>query len=128
MTPDTAARCSVHGEAPAVGVCRRCGAFLCAECLGGDALCGNCLAHYGRKPVASTQAWASLYLGLAGLACGFLPGVVGLVLARRELASIARGESSPAGRALANAGRLLGWLNVALLAVVGVVLISRLGD
>lgn len=125
---DTDARCRVHGEAPAVEVCRRCGAFLCAECRGNEVLCGHCLAHHGRKPVASAQAWVSLYLGLAGLACGFLPGVVGLVLAQRELERIARGESSPAGRALANAGRLLGWLNAALLAVVGVLLLSRLEE
>ena len=128
MTLEAGARCAVHGDAPAVDICRRCGAFLCAACRGDEVLCGNCLAHHGRKPVASTQAWASLYLGLAGLACGFLPGVVGLVLAHRELARIARGESSPGGRALANAGRMLGWLNAALLLVVGAVLISHLEE
>src|SRR5689334_17673965 len=129
MSLDTAARCAAHGEAPAVGVCQRCGTFLCVACLqpaDSEVLCGACLARRGKAPVASAQAWASLYLGLAGLTCGFLPGVVGLVIAHRELERIARGEASSGGRALARAGRLLGWLNAALLGLVSAVLLSRL--
>jgi hypothetical protein len=91
-----------------------------------EVLCWACFDRNARQPEASSRAWASLYLGLAGLTCGFLPGLVGLVFAYYELDRIACGEASPGGRALARAGQLLGWLNAALLAVVSLVLLSRL--
>jgi hypothetical protein len=128
MTLDEAARCATHGEAPAQAVCWRCGTFLCERCivpLGQEVVCGACLARHAHQPEASAQARAALYLGLAGLILGFLPGIVGLVLSYRELERIARGESSPGSHALARAGQLLGWLNVALLGGAVLVLLSR---
>jgi predicted metal-binding membrane protein len=128
MTLDEAARCAKHGEAPAEAVCWRCGTFLCASCvvpLGKEVVCGECLAHHAKEPEASTQARAALYLGLAGLITGFLPGIVGLVLSYRELERIARGESPLGSHALARAGQLLGWLNAALLCGALLVLLSR---
>jgi hypothetical protein len=130
-TPELEARCAVHAEAVAAASCKRCGTFLCARCavpLGNEAVCGTCLGRLVREPAASPQARAAFYLGLVGLITGFLPGIVGLVLAYRELDRLARGEFSLGGRALANAGRLLGWLNVALLGIVALVLLSRWAD
>jgi hypothetical protein len=126
MTVETGFRCATHGDAPAVGACQRCGTFLCQQCavpFENDVVCGACLERHARAPEASPRAWASLFLGLAGLTCAFVPGIVGLVLAYRELQSIARGESPSGGRALASAGRLLGWLNAALLGVLSLVLL-----
>ncbi len=111
--------------------CHRCGTFLCSACgapFESQVLCWACFARTAREPRASSQAWACLYLGLAGLLCGFVPGLVGLVLAHRELERIASGEAPLGGRALARAGRLLGWLNAALLAAGSMVLISRLSE
>jgi len=128
---DTQARCAAHAEALAVGVCARCGTFLCAACVlpfEGEVVCGACFERHVREPRASSQAWASLYLGLAGLTCGFVPGLVGLVLAYRELERIRLGEAPVGGRPLARAGQLLGWLNVVLMAVVSFVLLSRLPE
>jgi predicted metal-binding membrane protein len=128
MTLDEGARCARHEEAPAEAACWRCGTFLCARCaipLGKEVVCGACLTHHARAPETSAQARAALYLGLAGLISGFLPGVVGLVLSYRELERIARGESSPGSHALARAGQLLGWLNAALLGGALLVLLSR---
>jgi len=132
LAPDTEeARCAKHAETPAVGVCPRCGTFLCAACavpFESAALCSPCFERAVREPGVSSQAWAALYLGLGGLTCGFVPGLVGLVLAYRELERIRLGESPPGGRALARAGQLLGWLNAVLLLVVSMVLVSRLQE
>lgn len=128
MTLEEAARCAKHGEAPATAVCWRCGTFLCANCtvpLGNEVVCGACLAHHARAPEVSAQARTALYLGLAGLILGFLPGIMGLVLSYRELERIARGESPPGSHAVARAGQLLGWLNVALLGGAMMVLLAR---
>jgi hypothetical protein len=125
------ARCAKHAEAPAVGICPRCGTFLCAACgvpFENAVLCSPCFERNTREPRASSQAWASLYLGLGGLVFGFVPGLVGLVLAYRELERIRLGESPPGGRALARAGQLLGWLNAVLLLLVSMVLVSRLPE
>lgn len=125
------ARCAKHAEAPAVGICPRCGTFLCDACgvsFEGTVLCSPCFERNAREPGVSSQAWAALYLGLGGLTCGFVPGLVGLVLAYRELERIRLGESPPGGRALARAGQLLGWLNAVLLLVVSMVLVSRLQE
>jgi len=128
---DTEARCATHAQALAVGACARCGTFLCATCgvpFEGEVVCGACFERHVREPRASSQAWASLYLGLAGLTCGFVPGLVGLVLAYRELERIRLGAAPSGGRPLAKAGQLLGWLNGVLLAVASFVLISRLPE
>jgi len=40
------ARCAVHARSRALDVCSRCGAFVCAECVGsrfGTVLCAGCL-------------------------------------------------------------------------------------
>jgi predicted metal-binding membrane protein len=118
---DLETRCGMHPDSSAVEVCQRCGVFLCQECalsFEERSVCASCLSRYALKPEVSVRARVSFLLGLAGLVLGFLPAAVGLVLAHQELGRIQRGESPPGGRTWANAGILLGWLDVTLLAVV----------
>jgi hypothetical protein len=116
MPVATGARCATHPEVAAVEICQRCGAFVCGSCLelkGTEVLCTTCFARQAGKP--SRRAVAALVLGILGLNCGFVWGVVGLVLAYRELRAIARGEAPQAGQNLAKGGQILGWINVAIL-------------
>jgi hypothetical protein len=119
MPVATGARCATHPDVAAVEICQRCGAFVCGTCLelqGAEVLCANCFARQGGKK-ASGRAVASLVLGIVGLNCGFVWGVVGLVLAYQELGAIARGEAPAVGRNLAKGGQILGWINVVILAL-----------
>jgi len=109
--------CPTHPAASAVAICGRCGKFVCGECLelaGESPLCLECLERARGGP-ASRRATASMVLGLVGLLCGFVPGVVGLLLARRELRAIERSEAPTAGRGRAKVGWVLGALNLAFL-------------
>jgi hypothetical protein len=52
VNPD-GARCRVHSETPAVGICGRCGSFGCRVCLtrrGNERLCPDCLGRLGSLP------------------------------------------------------------------------------
>lgn len=109
--------CPAHPAASAVAICSRCGKFVCGDCLelAGEApLCVECFER-ASGGLASRRATASMVLGLVGLSCGFLPGVVGLVLARRELRAIDRSEAPTAGRRRARVGFVLGCLDLAFL-------------
>src|SRR4051812_23741772 len=95
MAVAASARCATHSEVPAVEVCQRCGAFVCGECLElveGAPFCTSCFARSSGGS-ASRRAVASLVLSIVGLNCAFLPGIVGLVLASRELSAIERNEA-----------------------------------
>ncbi len=71
---------------------------------------------------ASARAVASLVLAIASwVACGVLTGVPAFFLARAELSSIDRGESSPAGKSLAQAAYWIGLVNLVIVAVVMVI-------
>lgn len=123
------ARCATHPQDAAVEVCRRCGSFVCGSCLqllASGVFCPPCYERSNASAKASPQAIASLVLGLVGLNCMFVPGVVGLVLAQKELRRIEEGSSPEAGRNLARGGRILGWINVVLLAVVALCVVAVL--
>lgn len=81
-------------------------------------LCPSCLNRSGSRGAASGRAIASLILGIVGLNCGFLPGIIGLVLALQELSAIEQGTSPAGGRNLARGGKILGYVNVGLLGLV----------
>ncbi len=133
------ARCGLHTEVAAVDLCQRCGAFLCGECvelLGEDVLCPACFQRLGGHAPPSRQARLSAALGVLGLVLGpalftrgilyFLiglgPGLIGLWLARRELARIDAGRSPAVGRGWARLGRGLGWINFGLFSLAGLIL------
>ncbi len=121
------ARCALHPATAAVDICQRCGGFVCGECLelqGSDVFCQNCFQRSGGGGKASGRAVASLVLGILGIQCGLLPGVVALFLAQQELAAIDRGESPAAGKGLAKGGLILGWISVGLLVAVILVAIG----
>lgn len=117
------APCGFHPEQGEVSPCRRCGALTCVACLalsGARGWCRECDERW-RQGSASGRAIASGVLGGAGLCLAFVPGVLGLVLAQAELRSIARGDTPRAGHEWARAGVVLGWMNVGLGVVVGLV-------
>jgi hypothetical protein len=65
------ARCGTHPEIAAVDVCKRCGKFLCGECLellGEDAYCASCATRGGAvaSALAKATVWAA---GGAWLSC-----------------------------------------------------------
>jgi|GEM_PF-1715742 len=117
------APCTLHPEQAAVAACRRCGALTCVSCLalsGARAWCRTC-EEYSRLGSASRRAVASGVLGGAGLCLAFVPGLLGLALGYVELRSIERGDTPRAGREWAKAGVVLGWMNVGMAVVVGLV-------
>lgn len=59
----TAARCSLHGDAPAAGTCARCGRFACVACLASTDTCDACRALEGAR-LFNLRPFA---LGAAGL-------------------------------------------------------------
>ena len=117
--------CPTHPSASAVAICGRCGRFVCGDCLelaGESPLCLECHQR-ASGGLASRRATAAMVLGILGLCCGFVPGLVGLVLARQELRAIGRGEAPAAGSRRARVGFVLGVLNLAFLlaAITGAV-------
>lgn len=113
------ALCATHPESPADGTCSRCGTFLCERCRRwqvGRMLCLRChQVAVGEKP--SKRATLALAFATLGF-CGFLPGVVAIVLGHQELASIRRGESPGSGEGLAVLARNVGWFHLAMLVIV----------
>lgn len=131
MAEGDVARCAVHGTASAEAVCARCGAFACAGCLrahGSEAFCAGCYERFGYAHKASKHAKLALALALLGLNCGFVAGLPAVLLAKRELAAIDRGDSPLAGRALARGALMLGLFDLAMLAVAALLLVRELWE
>jgi hypothetical protein len=126
------ARCGVHVEVAAVDLCKRCGRFLCGDCVelaGEDAFCADCAKR--QVGPASSMATAAMWLAAASVLVLVVPplsiidvvtapsaAVVGAV----ELFLISRGRSSPRGRVRAVIALVVGGL-VSLL-VVGVIIFT----
>ncbi len=119
MMEATAAPCPSHPDRPADGTCSRCGTFLCEKCRKwqvGRMLCLRChTVALGEKP--SQRATLALIFATVGF-CGFLPGVVALVLGYQELAAIKRGESPASGHGWAVLARNVGWFHVTMIAII----------
>ncbi len=105
MTP---ARCAVHDEVESIGVCSRCGRFLCASCADAvhDGWCVTCGARPEARLHISRGARLSLGLAVGGLV---LPLLSLVVLWRVMLP----GRTTPADAPVVQAAR---WLAVATLA------------
>lgn len=66
-------------------------------------------------PSASSQAITALVLAIVSwFGCGCLTGIPAIIVARSELGAIERGESSPAGKGLAQAAFWIGICNTVL--------------
>jgi hypothetical protein len=127
--PPHARCCAAHPDADAVLVCDRCGSFACTACVGPEGpkrLCKPCHKAWVAAP-ASRRARVSLFLATAGFV-GFVPGVVGLVLAKRELAAIARLDAPLAGEDTARMAKSLGWFHVFMLTMVVAGILYRLAQ
>jgi uncharacterized protein DUF4190 len=63
----------------------------------------------GQQGASSTAVWA-LVLGIVGivLGCGPITGIPAWLMGSNELKAIDAGQSSPAGRAMAQIGMILG--------------------
>lgn len=73
-------------------------------------------------PSPSSQAITALVLGIASwVGCACLTGIPAIIVARNELGAIERGESSPAGKGLAQAAFWLGVVNTGLYGFVLVI-------
>ena len=111
---------SVPTASSLTAICARCGNFTPGAQAGASAetfLCPPCMAlvlHL--RP--SLGAVLSAVLGTVGPCLGFAPGLLGLLLGELELRRIRKNPALRAGEPWARAGRVLGWLNVALGLVV----------
>lgn len=124
MTPEAQGHCLAHG-APAVATCSRCGIFLCDGCrswLVEKPYCKPCRERLGHTP--SKEASRALLLAVLGWTC-LVPGIFAYLLGRAELRRIAKGEASPAGEAMASAGRTLGFIQMLLIPLVVWALVKR---
>lgn len=124
------ARCGVHVEVPAVDLCKRCGRFLCGECVelaGEYAFCADCAKRRDGPPsilakLALSAGAASLLLLFSGSA-SVLDVIVApsaVVMASIELFRMSRGRTSPRGRTPATLALALGLLSS--LAFAGVII------
>jgi hypothetical protein len=123
------ARCANHADAKAIFACERCGSFACEACAGPGGvrqLCRRCHQIFVKSP-PSPRAKLSLFLATAGF-IGFVPGVVGLILARRELAAIERMEAPITGEDSARMARSLGWFHVFMLLLVAAGAVYRFAN
>jgi hypothetical protein len=82
----------------------------------------------GTSEGASTNAIITLILGiLSWIACGIIAAIPAWIMGKKEINAIDAGQSSQAGRTLANIGMWLGIINVILsiiaLIVVGILVI-----
>ncbi len=94
--------CVAHPDAVA-RPCGRCGTFRCDACLDRAGLCTGCADR--QQP--SALAIASALVGALSF-CGFVWGVIAIVLAAIELGRIARGSAPARGADWAKAGLTLG--------------------
>lgn len=101
--------CAPHGR-PAAGSCTRCGVFICEVCrkwMSEKPFCAECIRRIGDRP-SREAVWA---LGVASLGLLlWLPGIVAIALATRELRRIEAGDAPEAGRDFASLARTLGWV------------------
>lgn len=112
------ATCAVHSEVAATATCGRCGKFICDPCgrwASQQRWCVDCFKRFDPKP--SKEAKRALLLSTLGFLF-IVPGLVGFVLARRELKRIATGQSLESSRDTAELARNLGLVSFVMLALI----------
>ena len=114
--PAAAPLCARHPEKPAVEVCQRCGAFICADCVTikpNGAYCPPCASRFLSNFAGSWLAIFSAGLGFIGLGCAPL-GPVAVTLGTIDLLRIAAKGTRSAGWKLDLAGIGLGLLGIVI--------------
>jgi hypothetical protein len=53
-------------------------------------------------------------LGILGIACCFICGIIAWVMANKDLAEMAAGSMDPSGRGLTQAGKICGMISVGI--------------
>jgi hypothetical protein len=124
------AACPRHPDQPASTTCNRCGRFVCGTCLNfssaNQILCTECHQREdGGK--ASGRAILALVLAIVGFNCLPFLGIPAIILANLELGAIERGESSPKGANIARGARIIGWIEVGVMAVALVFIVLGAG-
>jgi ABC-type Fe3+ transport system permease subunit len=85
----------------------------------------------------ASQATTALVLGILGIICCPILGIVAWIMGNNELEGIRSGRRSPASEGTANASRILGiigtvllgiWLLLALLGIAGLFVIPFTGE
>lgn len=111
--------------------CQACGYELSGTPVGGVCPeCGAGVRNYVGPQDGSGLAIASLVLGILSLVTGFvgvLLGAVAVVLAHKVRIAVQEGRSPESSLSMANAGRILGWVGVAIGLVSVLILLLFLG-
>ena len=91
------------------------------------------MVENSQPPVATTEAQAPvqsvaphrgvliLVLGILGIVCCFITGIIAWVMGNNDLREIDAGKMDPTGRGLTQAGKICGMVGV-ILAIVGIVI------
>ena len=74
-----------------------------------------------------SQATTALVLGILGIVCCSVLGIVAWIMANNELEGIREGRRNPANEGTANASRILGIIGTALLALSVIAVILAFG-
>ncbi|MHC4072644.1 MAG: DUF4190 domain-containing protein [Planctomycetota bacterium] len=68
----------------------------------------------GQQPLRPHRGTLILVLGILGLVCCFICGIVAWVMGNNDLRDIDAGRIDPSGRGLTQAGKICGMVSVAL--------------
>jgi len=72
-------------------------------------------------PAAPHRGTLILVLGILGIVCCFICGIIAWVMGKNDLREMDAGKMDPTGRGLTNAGKICGMVGV-ILAIVGLVI------
>ena len=118
-------RCAAHPDALAVATCRRCGRFVCEECLEvfeEHPYCGDC---HARPAVTGRAGWpgVALVVAVLGLVLGPLLSVPVIVLSSVHLRRIREGRERAGAEKAWRRARRAGWVAFGMWMLLGVVLV-----
>ncbi len=94
------AQCAQHTGVEAVATCKRCGRFVCANCvreLSKHRYCSECIQRPDLRLMPSVRAKRCLLLALLAMNGAVVLLPVALVMARAERQAIIRGDAPEAG-------------------------------
>ena len=72
-------------------------------------------------PMAPHRGTLILVLGILGICCCFICGIIAWVMGKNDLREMDAGKMDPTGRGLTNAGKICGMVGV-ILALIGIVI------